>query len=86
MKQYLDQNKDDLYKENLILVSDKKPKSQKEEEESKKKNEKDESESKKEEEKAREPLLTIILDKLIEIGKEVTNSSKEHATMTKHLT
>ena len=32
-----------------------------------------------EEEKAHEPLLTIILDKLIEIGKEVANSSKKHA-------
>ena len=31
LKQYLDQNKDDLYKENLLLISDKKPKSQKEE-------------------------------------------------------
>ena len=40
---------------------------------------------KEEEEKAREPLLTIILDKLIEIGKEVTKSSKEHASMIKTL-
>ena len=87
LKQYLNHNKDDLYKENLLLVSNKKPKSQKEEEKPEPKNEQDQSESKKEEEeeKAREPLLTIILDTLIEIGKEVTNSSKEHAAMTKTL-
>ena len=68
-----------------FLLVTKSQKKSKKVEKSKTTNEKDKSESKNEKEKVREPLLTIILYKLIEIGKEVTNSSKKHANMTKTL-